>query len=524
MERRAKVKGINNRHLTTHEYFNNINILKVLLGSVKRVLLNDKLPKHKSGIFMPLSSLPSNYGIGTLGIEAYRFIDFLCDTKQKYWQMLPLVPLGEGNSPYKSPSCFAGELLYIDLDMLVSEGLLSALELTENDFPDEIDFKRVRGYKLPLLKKACENFDTDNKDYLVFLEENADWLEDYAIFSTALSVYDTEFISELPNFIKKRTGEDYDFFLKSNKGKIRFFKVAQYFFYAQYFELKRYAESKGVMIIGDIPFYVSPDSADVWGEPENFLVDGELKPDLVAGVPPDYFSAKGQLWGNPIYNWDYLRKNGYAWWIKRLKHYLKVFDVVRIDHFRAFADYYTIPFGSEDATKGSWEKGEGINFWQTVSSGIGGMRIIVEDLGAESPLVKELVNDTGFPNMRVLQFGFSGDDKNPHRIENIIENCIVYTGTHDNNTTLGYYNSTNSYEREIIEKINPEYKIPLNIVKLAMSSKANTVIIPITDYLMLDETARINIPGVPEGNWKFRVKKDYLSKELFDIVNSIARR
>lgn len=488
------------------------------------MLLKDKLPKRKSGILMPLSSLPSNYGIGSLGIEAYKFIDFLCDTGQKYWQMLPLVPLGEGNSPYKSPSCFAGEILYIDLDILASEGLLSLSELPKCEFPTAIDFKKVRSIKIPLLKKATDNFNTDSRDYRVFSEENRDWLDDYAVFSTAMSVYNTEFLADIPNFIKHRFGEDYETFLRDNEDTIRFYKVAQYFFYAQYFELKRYAENKGVMIIGDIPFYVSPDSADVWGEPENFLVDKDLKPDIVAGVPPDYFSETGQLWGNPIYNWDYLRENGYDWWIKRLKHYLKVFDVLRIDHFRAFADYYTIPAESADARSGKWEQGEGINFWQVATGKIGGMRIIVEDLGAQTPLVKELVKDTGFPNMRVLQFGFSGDSNNPHRPENFDQNCVVYTGTHDNNTTLGYYNSTNPYEKEIIEKINPQYKIPLNLIKLAMDSDANTVIIPIYDYLMLDENSRINIPGKPTGNWTFRVQKDYLSEELFEIVNSIARK
>ena len=488
------------------------------------MLLKDKLPKRKSGILMPLSSLPSNYGIGSLGIEAYKFIDFLCDTGQKYWQMLPLVPLGEGNSPYKSPSCFAGEILYIDLDILASEGLLSLSELPKCEFPTAIDFKKVRSIKIPLLKKATENFNTDSRDYRVFSEENRDWLDDYAVFSTAMSVYNTEFLADIPNFIKHRSGEDYETFLRDNEDTIRFYKVAQYFFYAQYFELKRYAENKGVMIIGDIPFYVSPDSADVWGEPENFLLNKDLKPDIVAGVPPDYFSETGQLWGNPIYNWDYLRENGYDWWIKRLKHYLKVFDVLRIDHFRAFADYYTIPAESADARSGKWEQGEGINFWQVATGKIGGMRIIVEDLGAQTPLVNELVKDTGFPNMRVLQFGFSGDANNPHRPENFDQNCVVYTGTHDNNTTLGYYNTANPYEKEIIEKINPQYKIPLNLIKLAMDSDANTVIIPIYDYLMLDENSRINVPGKPTGNWTFRAPKDYLSEELFEIVNSIARK
>ncbi|MCQ2455062.1 MAG: 4-alpha-glucanotransferase [Clostridia bacterium] len=488
------------------------------------MLLRDELPKRKSGILLPLSSLPSDCGIGTLGMRAYEFIDLLCDTKQKYWQMLPLVPLGEGNSPYKSPSCFAGEILYIDLDILAHEGLLSLSKIKRNEVYEKVDYKAVKKYKIPLIKEAAENFDTEKSDYKVFLSENAYWLDSYAVFMTALEIYNTEFLTDIPDFILKKQGEDYKTFINDNEKTVRFYKIAQYFFYAQYFELKRYAKQKGIMLIGDIPFYVSPDSADVWSNPENFLVDENFVPKLVAGVPPDYFSATGQLWGNPVYNFEHLRKTGYGWWIKRLKHYFKVFDVVRIDHFRAFADYYTIPFGNKDATEGKWETGVGMDFWQTAEREIKNMKIIAEDLGADSKLVKELVSQTGFPNMKVLQFGICGQKDNPHNPENYGENCVLYTGTHDNNTMLGYYNETNDYEKRIIESINPELEIPLNMIKFAMDTSANTVIIPISDYLMLDENSRINVPGIPKGNWEFRLKRDYISDSLKTTILNIARK
>lgn len=489
--------------------------------------LKGKLPKKKSGILMALSSLPSNFGIGTLGIEAYRFIDLLCDTKQKYWQMLPLVPLGEGNSPYKSPSCYAGEMLYIDLDFLVRDGLLCQSDLQKSDFPENVDFEKVKKYKLPLIKKATENFDENCEDYRAFLLDNEYWLNDYAVFMTALEVFKTEFLTELPQYIKDRSGEDYEIFLNFNKDKIRFYKIAQYFFYAQYFELKRYAEEKGVMFVGDIPFYVSPDSADVFANKEDFLVDDGFKPKLVAGVPPDYFSATGQLWGNPIYNWEHLKATDYKWWINRLKHYFLLFDVVRVDHFRAFADYYTIEADRTDATVGEWKSGAGMDFWEEAAKQIPEMLVIAEDLGGETGLVKELIKETGFPNIKVLQFAFSGDPNNPHLPEKYPENCVCYTGTHDNNTSLGFIKNALPDEKEMMNKLFPEtdeLKAPLNLIKGAMESAADTVIIPIQDYLLLDESARMNVPGIPKGNWSFRVKNDYISEELKSRILRIARK
>lgn len=490
--------------------------------------LKGKLPKRKSGILLALSSLPSNYGIGTLGREAYKFIDFLAETNQKYWQMLPLVPLGEGNSPYKSPSCFAGEILYIDLDMLVKDGFLEQSDLTNDTvFPQKTDFELVKKYKLPLIKKATENLSENNEDYIKFCNENKDWLEPYAVFMTATEVFNTDYLPDFPQFIKNRQGEEYEEFLKKNADIICFYKKAQFFFYSQYFKLKNYAKNKGIMLIGDIPFYVSPDSADVLNNKENFMVDEGLKPNLVAGVPPDLFSSTGQLWGNPIYDWEYLKSTNYKWWTERLKHYFKIFDVIRVDHFRAFADYYVIDADKTDATSGKWVLGAGIGFWETALKEIPDMLIIAEDLGGETGLVKELVKETGFPNMKVLQFAFSGDPNNPHLPENYPENCVCYTGTHDNNTTLGFLDNALDCEKEMINRLYPEtdeLTRPLNLIKAAMESKADTVIIPMQDYLLLDENSRMNTPGTPSGNWSFRLFQNYIDGELIKRVQKIARK
>ena len=493
------------------------------------MIISEKLPQRKSGILMAVSSLPSNYGIGTFGIEAYRFIDLLCETSQKYWQMLPLVPLGEGNSPYKSPSCFAGEPLYIDLDFLVNEGLLSYGDLApfEQGENENVDFDNVRKYKLPLIKKAAERFNTASKDYNIFLSQNDYWLNPFAVFMAALKTFKTYKITDLPTYILNRSGEDYERFLSDNSKEIQLNKVIQYFFYAQYFELKRYANSKGVMLIGDLPFYVAGDSADVWANKNEFLVDEGFKPKLIAGVPPDVFSQDGQLWGNPVYDFDYQKSTGYKWWIQRLGFYFKLYDVVRLDHFRAFADYYVVEAGMKDAKTGEWKTGVGAEFFEKAAEKIPDMLIIAEDLGTYSNAVTELARKTGFPNMKVLQFAFSGDPNNPHLPSNYNENCVCYTGTHDNNTTLGFINNALFYETDMINRLYPEsddLPRPLNLVKAAMNSKANTVIIPIQDYLMLDEKHRMNIPGVPTGNWSFRVKKDYISDRLIYVIKTVARK
>lgn len=472
---------------------------------------------RESGILMHISSLPSKYGIGSFGIEAYNFADFLKSSNQRYWQILPLVPLGDENSPYKSVSCFAGEILYTDIDFLVRDGLLSEEDIKPFDFPKNVDFDAVREFKMPLLRKAAANFDTDSASYRNFLNENQFWIDDYALLMAAFDDFCVNSVIDLPEGIKYRLPDVLEGFKLTHKKETEFYKITQFLFYEQYFALKKYVNKNGIKIIGDIPIYVSADSADVWAYPDNFKIGRDFTPILVAGVPPDLFSETGQLWGNPIYDWEYQKKTDFLWWKKRLSHSRDIYDVTRIDHFRGFADYYEIPYGSPDARTGTWKKGVGTAFWDSIKRTLGHIEIIAEDLGVVSQEVIDLVNDTGFANMKVLQFGFSGDMSNPHLPQNYNSNCVCYTGTHDNDTTLGWFNSAPSAAQIMATRLFPETKdfsIPYNFIKAAVDSKARLVIIPIQDYLSLGSDARMNIPGVPKGNWSFRIAPDCLTNEL----------
>lgn len=483
-----------------------------------------KTQKGESGILMPISSLPSKHGIGSFGIAAYKFIDFLKKSKQTYWQLLPLVPLGEGNSPYKSSSCFAGELLYIDLDFLVNDGLLNADDIPQAEFPEKTDYCSARKFKFPLIKKATENFNQKRRDYVTFLHENSWWLNDYAVFAAAIDETSDGLLSELDPPLKHRYPAAIEHFKSEHRAEIRFHKIAQFIFYSQFFALKEYAAKNDIKLIGDIPFYVSLDSAEVWKHPENFRLGCDLTPVLVAGVPPDAFSADGQLWGNPIYDWDFQRKNKYLWWRKRLSFCQKLYDVIRIDHFRAFASYYAIPFGATDAGSGTWEKGAGLYFWQIIKKYLGNINIIAEDLGGDEPEVKKLLKDTEFPNMKVLQFAFSGGNKNPFLPKNYSRNCVCYTGTHDNNTALGWYGSASNDERLAVNRIVPysnSMAMPLRMISAAMRSKAALVIIPMQDWLCLGGDARMNTPGTKSGNWEWRMAQDAVNDKLINTIRKL---
>ncbi len=457
--------------------------------------LRVKLKKQKRGILLPLSSLPSNHGIGDLGEEAYRFIDLLRASNQSYWQMLPLCPVGRGNSPYASVSAFAGEILYINLDMLCTDGLLKKDEIGSVKFPKNVDFEKVKEFKIPLLKLAVSRFKKKSSHYEEFCKENNYWLDDFA-----------QFMSQKENHTKD------------------FYKITQYLFYKQYERLHNYASVSDIKIIGDIPFYVDKDSADVRSNPKVFKLGKDFIPTLMAGVPPDIFSSTGQLWGNPVYDWDYLKATDYGWWKNRVLHNSKLYDVIRVDHFRAFADYYCIPSGSKDATGGFWRKGVGNDFWSRVIPLLGDTEIIAEDLGGEdSPLVIELLKQTGFPNMKVLQFAFDSDLSDPFLPQNFGRNCVCYTGTHDNDTTLGWYQKATDNEKELFNRLVPnEYSSPvLNLISFAMSSKAETVIIPFTDYLELNSKDRINTPSTPTGNWEWRFSKEDITEELKNKIKNI---
>ena len=463
----------------------------------------------ESGVLLHISSLPGKYGIGTLGSKAHRFAEFLGSAKQKYWQLLPLVPLGEGNSPYKSTSCFAGEILYIDPELLVRDGLLFPEELPEEVPAGSVDFGTVRSKMLPLLELAASRFRRDNRDYRSFCRKNIDWLDDYAMFAAISEEYgDT--LNRFPEELRFRLPQALEAFSLTHQRRLNFHRITQFLFYKQYTELRKAAAQNGVRIIGDIPFYVALDSADVWRDPDCFRLGRDLTPVRVAGVPPDRFSESGQLWGNPIYDWDYQRKTAYLWWKKRLRFCAGLYDVLRIDHFRAFASYYSVPFGAPDARGGVWETGPGIAFWRSVEHEYRGMKIIAEDLGGEEPAVEQLVAQTGFPNMKVLQFGFTGDLQNRFYPKNYGTNCVCYTGTHDNETALGWYENAPLREQVFFSKTAPaEGENPaLRMIALAMRSKAELVIVPMQDWLCLSNSARMNTPGTVGGNWEWQMSEN----------------
>ncbi len=475
---------------------------------------------------MPISSLPAPYGIGSLGEKAYQFIDFLSKSRQSYWQILPLCPIGEGNSPYKSYSSFAGEILYIDLHFLARDGYIKISDLPQSNQFEKTDYDIARKMKLPLLIKAVKNFDKSKAEYQKFLKENDFWLSQYSTFMAIKDVYKSGEFSHFPEPLKYRMPMAIEEFRQSHKKKIDFYKITQFFFFSQFFALKRYAMRNGIKIIGDIPFYVSYDSADVWENPQIFKLGRDLTPVQVAGVPPDIFSKDGQLWGNPIYDFSVQKKTNYVWWRKRLLHALSMYDILRIDHFRAFADYYTIPYGSSDARCGAWEKGPAMHFWEVMEKYIGKERIIAEDLGGETLEVKRLVEESGFPNMKVLQFAFSSDLNNKFLPRNYNVNCVCYTGTHDNDTTLGWYNKASRKEQVVFSRIVPQGKftqIPLRLARFASTSPAKMVIIPIQDYLCEGSECRTNTPGTKKGNWEYRVDFKKLNDELCEVIKEICK-
>ena len=485
----------------------------------------DKKEKRYSGALCAISSLPSNYGIGSLGKAAYEFVDFLSDAKQRFWQILPLNRVGEGNSPYKSPSSFAGEILYVDIDILIREGLIEKTDIPTCDFAKKADYDLARKLKIPLLKRAVNNFDKESKNYKSFLLENKSWLDDYALFEAAFEIYSANSITDLPESFKYRVPDFIEVFKKKYKSVIDFYKVTQYFFFCQYYELKRYANSKGVKIIGDIPFYVSPDSADVWGNPDMFLLDRNFAPTAVAGVPPDVFSPSGQLWGNPIYDWQHMRENDYDWWLSRLRHSLDMYDLLRIDHFRAFAAYYQIPYG-KSALLGEWVTGEGKAFWDVVKKTLGDINIIAEDLGGEEDEdVISLLEYTNFPNMKILQFAFTGDMQNIYLPQNYLYNCVCYTGTHDNDTALGWYNKASIKERVIFNALvrNNTGCVAHDMIRALSKSEAMLLIVPMQDLLCLDSAARMNTPGTTGENWVWRMRNDDITKDIAKLLKKLTK-
>jgi 4-alpha-glucanotransferase len=474
--------------------------------------------KRTCGVLLHITSLPSPYGIGTLGKAAEEFIDTLHDCNQKYWQVLPINPVGYGNSPYQSYSAFAGEPLLIDLDDLVANGLLTKSKCEDADFgadPTFVDFEKVARVKMQLLNEAFKSFSEDVA-YLAFIKEEAGWLDNYALFMALKeSVNNTAFTqweSDIRLFREEAVKKELD--KPEIIERIKFWKFTQFFFRKQWLRLRRYANKNGIKIIGDIPIYASPDSADVWTNRELFLLDSTAKPVKVAGVPPDYFSKTGQLWGNPLYDWVEMKKDGYVWWIERFKNAAKLYDTIRIDHFRAFDTYYAVPYGEKTAVNGKWQTGPGMDLFNAIKKDkvLADYPIIAEDLGELFDSVKELLAQTGFPGMKILQFGFNpNNEDNEHLPHNYSNNMVVYTGTHDNSTIKGIMKSSDKSAQSMAKSyVAPKFSESMNwaCIRSLYASNAGMVLIPMQDLLGSDDKARMNRPGTVGGtNWIWRMKQ-----------------
>ena len=489
---------------------------------------------RRCGMLLPVASLPSRYGIGAFSKEAYEFVDQLKEAGQQVWQILPLGPTGFGDSPYQSFSAFAGNPYFIDLETLVEEGLLTAKECEEADFgenPEKIAYDKIYENRFPLLKKAYERWKeasfseaaaekrtraVHRKAAELLREETREYcfymaVKDY-FHSQSWDLWDEEIRTRRPEAMER-----YETLLGDEIG---FYEFQQMKFEEQWRKLKAYANGQGIQIMGDIPIYVAFDGADSWAHPELFQFDENRTPTGVAGCPPDAFSATGQLWGNPLYDWGYHKENGYGWWIKRMEYSFGLYDLVRVDHFRGFDEYYNIPYGDETAENGVWEKGPGIEIFRRMEEYFGTKQlpIVAEDLGFLTPSVHRLLKESGFPGMKVLEFAFEEGGSSPYLPHNYTSNCVVYTGTHDNDTLAGWYKEMNIEEKEFsIDYLGnsrtPVEKIHWDFIRLALSSVADLAIIPVQDYLGLGTEARINEPSTLGKNWQWRLLKGQLDEK-----------
>ena len=485
------------------------------------------------GILCSVASLPSKYGIGCFSKEAYAFVDFLAEAGQRYWQILPLGPTGFGDSPYQSFSTFAGNPYFIDLETLIKEGVLTKKECEACDFgkdPETVDYGKLYEERYALLRKAYERSNVgENHAFHEFQEKERYWLRDYAIFMAVKKRFGDEPWNEWAEDIRFRLPNAMEYYQRELYFDIEFHEYMQYLFQRQWKSLKQYANEKGIQIIGDIPIYVAYDSADAWSNPALFQFDNNRMPTAVAGCPPDGFTAAGQLWGNPLYLWDYHRATGFEWWIRRISKCFEWYDMLRIDHLRGFDEYYAVPYGDEDAVRGHWEKGPGIELFRTLRWRLGDRAIIAEDLGYMKPSVKEMVRESGYPGMKVLEFAFDSrdsSDRSEYLPHNYTRNCVVYTGTHDNETLVGWLESISKKERQMVRDYlgRPEEsgkELAFSLLRLAAASVADLCVIPLQDYLGLDNRARINQPSTIGKNWRWRMKKKTLSKELAEKIRHL---
>lgn len=490
---------------------------------------------RQNGILLPVSSLPSPYGIGCFSKEAYDFIDRLKEAGQTLWQILPLGPTSYGDSPYQSFSTFAGNPYFIDLESLIDEGLLTKEECDGADFgsrSDRVDYGRLYRNRFRVLRKACENAIErgimQTEEYEKFREQEAQWLSDYALFMAVKDRFSGKSWEHWDEDIRLRRPEAMEKYRVLLREAIIFYEFLQYEFHRQWMRLKAYANINGIRIIGDIPIYVAFDSADTWADPDLFQLDGDNVPVAVAGCPPDGFSATGQLWGNPLYDWDYHESVGYAWWIRRIRHCFQIYDMVRIDHFRGFDEYYSVPYGDESAVNGSWRKGPGMKLFRAVRRELGELPIIAEDLGFLTDGVRTLLKESGYPGMKVLQFAFDSREESDYLPHNYGRNCVVYTGTHDNDTLLGWYDAITPEDKEMaLTYLNnrgaDEKQIHWDYICLAMRSVADTCIIPMQDLLGLGTGARINTPSTLGGNWVWRMEKGAFAEELAGKLKKLTK-
>jgi len=487
--------------------------------------------ERSSGILMHITSLPSEYGIGTLGVEAYRFADFLSAASQKYWQILPVNPTGFADSPYQSFSTFAGNPYMIDLDMLSERGFIKQSDYSGLDWgndPLSVDYGMVYLNRFKVLRKAAQNTDVESvEEYRLFCEKNSWWLDDYAIFMAAKYENDT-----LPWYEWKDEGlrlhepDAVKAFEKEHEEDVEFWRFTQYLFFEQWGKLKEYVNGLGIKIIGDIPFYVACDSSDVWAERSLFCFDDDHQPSAFAGVPPDFFSEDGQFWGNPVYDWEYMKRDGYEWWTNRLKHMCMLYDVIRVDHFRGFEAFYVIDRHSKSAVNGEWRKGPGEDFFNVIARKLGRLPIIAEDLGFLTPGVHELRKGAGYPGMKVLQFAFDSKEESDYLPHNYEHDCVVYTGTHDNTTITGWFEEADKEDVAFAVEygaLTKEEGYNWGILRLMYESVGNVAIAQMQDFLGLPGSARMNTPSTIGNNWRWRVGRDYYEPELVHKIGRMVR-
>jgi 4-alpha-glucanotransferase len=487
---------------------------------------------RSSGILLHPTSLPSRFGIGELGLEAYRFIDFLVESSQQLWQILPLGPTGYGNSPYASFSALAGNPLLISLEQLQEQEILTDDDFAAlPEFPlDSVDFEQVINTKMPLLAQAYQNFKAkaspvQQKEFTAFCDTKAYWLDDYALFMAIREAHEGASWHTWERNIAKSQPEVLEQWKQRLESEILFHKYLQFEFFRQWSKLKQYANSQGIQIIGDIPIYVAHDSADVWGHPEIFCLDEETgEPSLMAGVPPDYFSETGQLWGNPVYNWEKLQQDNFSWWVQRFASLLEYVDIIRIDHFRGFEAYWAVEKGETTAINGEWIKAPGEEFFQVLNDKLGKLPIMAEDLGIITPEVEALRDRFDFPGMKILHFAFGGGPDNPYLPFIYPRNSVAYTGTHDNNTTVGWFNQISDWEKANVVRYLGTLGsdgIHWDLIRLALSSVANQAIIPMQDLLGLGGEAQMNFPSKAEGNWGWRYRPGAITEELRDRLKTL---